>query len=198
VAFVGGAPRTQVVRYVEQLDEAERNDVDTLLVIFTMLSSRTATAEELAPIIQKSEVEAEAVLSRLANDRLAILEPTRQSARLKHSEYRLRAGALGALGTAVRYHRHTVDDVDRKVIAHVQEYGRISNRTLQNLFDYDVYRARDLLRDLRDRELLVKVSEQQRGIAVEYGAGPKFPRAKRKRKRSRRSDQQDETETLFD
>ena len=184
VAFVGGAPRTQVVRFVEQLPAHEREDVDTLLVLFTLLTERTTTATGLAPIIQKSETEAEAVLARLADDDRAILEPTRESARLRRSEYRLRATALGTLGSAVGYHRRTVDDIDRKVIAHVDEYGRISNRTLQNMLDIDVYRARDVLRDLRDREVLVKTSRQQRGTAVEYGPGPRFPATKRRSKPS--------------
>lgn len=184
VAFVGGAPRTQVVRFVEQLPEAEREDVDTLLVLFTMLSERTVTAAGMAPVIQKSESEAEAVLQRLSSDDRGILEPTRETARLKRSEYRLRSSALGILGSAVAYHRRTVDDIDRKVIAHVNEYGRISNKTLQNLFDLDTYRARDVLRDLRDREILVKTSEQQRGPKVQYGPGPKFPRPRRTKTRS--------------
>ncbi len=81
VAFVGGAPRTQVVRYVEQLGEAEKEDVDTLLVIFTLLTTRTIVASDLASIIQKSEAEAEAVLQRLAQDVPGILEATRESAR---------------------------------------------------------------------------------------------------------------------
>lgn len=184
VAFVGGAPRTQIVRFVEQLPEAEREDVDTLLVLFTMLSERTVTAAGMAPVIQKSESEAEAVLQRLSSDDRGILEPTRETARLKRSEYRLRSSALGILGSAVAYHRRTVDDIDRKVIAHVNEYGRISNKTLQNLFDLDTYRARDVLRDLRDREILVKTSEQQRGPKVQYGPGPKFPRPRRTKTRS--------------
>lgn len=184
VAFVGGAPRTQVVRFVEQLPAHEREDVDTLLVLFTLLTERTTTAAGLAPIIQKSETEAEAVLARLADDDRAILEPTRESARLRRSEYRLRATALGTLGSAVAYHRRTVDDIDRKVIAHVDEYGRISNRTLQNMLDIDVYRARDVLRDLRGREVLVKTSRQQRGTAVEYGPGPRFPATRRRSKPS--------------
>lgn len=79
------------------------------------------TATDMAPIIQKSSQEAGAVLRRLADDSRAILEPTRESARLKNSEYRLTASALGMLGSAIRYHRRSVDDIDRKVIAHVQE-----------------------------------------------------------------------------
>ncbi|MFN6118113.1 MAG: hypothetical protein ACK5CE_00520, partial [Actinomycetes bacterium] len=125
VALVGGPPRTQVVRHVEQLEAHERDDVDTLLVVFTMLSTRTITAPDLSG-----------------------------------------------------------------------EYGRISNRTIQNLLDIDVYRARDLLRDLRDRGLLVKTSAQERGIAVEYGPGGKFPHPKRQRRT--RDSQSPTGETLFD
>lgn len=197
VAFVGGAPRTQVVRFVAQLSESEQDDVDTLLVIFTMLTSRTISASGLAPIIQKSEAEAEAVLTRLANDDPGILEATRESARLKRSEYRLRASALGALGSAVAYHRRTVDDTDRKVIAHLNEYGRVSNRTLQNLFDVDVYRARDLLQDLQQREILTKVSKQQRGTAVEYGPGSKFPTAKGRGRKEREPPRDTPDDSLF-
>ncbi len=182
VALVGGAPRTQVVRYVEQLDPSEREDVDTLLVVFTLLSVRTITASDLSMVIQKSEAEADALLRRLAGDHPGILEPTRESARLRRPEYRLRGTALAVLGSSVAYHRRTVDDIDRKVIAHVLEYGRISNRTVQNLLDIDVYRARDLLRDLRDRGLLVKTSTQERGTAVEYGPGEKFPHPRGPRK----------------
>ena len=90
------------------------------------------------------------------------------------SEYRLRGDALRALGTAVRYHRRTLDDIDRKIIAHVTEYGRVTNRTVQNLFDIDVYKARDILADLKQRQILVRTSQQERGPTVEYGAGSKF------------------------
>lgn len=65
VAFVGGgAPRTQVVRFVEQLAESERDDLDMLLVVLTMLTEGSVTAAEIGPIVQKSEHEAEAVMRR--------------------------------------------------------------------------------------------------------------------------------------
>lgn len=175
VAFVGGAPRTQVVRFMHRLGESERDDVDTLLVVFTMLTAQTVTAVRLAPIIQKTVAEADSVLRRLAGNDLGVLEATRESARLKDPEYRLRADVLAALGDAVTYRRQSTDDLDRKVAVHVREYGRINNRTLRNLFDVDVYRARDLLRSLQRRGILVKTSRQQRGVGVEYGPGPRFP-----------------------
>lgn len=184
VALLGGAPRTQIARFTAQLAAPERDDTDTLLVLFTLCRQRTIDAQELAPIIQKTEVEAEAVLQRLSHDDLALLEPTRETRRLQRSQYRLRAEALRSLGSAVRYHRRTVDEIDRKVIAHVKEYDRISNRTLQNLFDIDVYRARDILADLVQREILVRTSDQARGPKVDYGPGAKFPHPRaRTRKR---------------
>ena len=74
------------------------------------------------------------------------------------------------------YSRRTTADADRKVVEHVRDYGTINNAAVQRLFDLDVYGARDVLRDLVDRQLLRKVSEQSRGPAVKYGRGEKFPK----------------------
>jgi ATP-dependent DNA helicase RecG len=71
--------------------------------------------------------------------------------------------------------------VDRKVIDHVREYETINSATVQRLFDVDGYQARDLLQDLVGREILVRTSQQRRGPAVKYGAGPQFPSGRRKR-----------------
>ena len=156
------------------LGPSERDDVDTLLVIFTLLTSRTVTEAELAPIIQKQE--ARSVLKRLASDDPGIIETTLESRRRRKPTYRLRSSILKSLGTAVLYQRHAIEGVDIKVISHIQDYGHINNRTFRNLFDIDVHRASALLRNLQRRGLLVKTSEQQRGPAVEYGPGPQFPR----------------------
>ena len=175
VAFLGGAPRTQVARFVAGLPPAERDDVDTLLVVFTLLESRTINATELAPIIQKQPPEAASVLERLASDVPGIIETTLETRNRRNPVYRLRASVLSTLGSAVVYQRRNIEGVDRKVIAHVKEYGRINNRTVRDLFDVDVHRASAMLRALRRRGLLVKTSEQQRGSGVEYGRGPEFP-----------------------
>ncbi len=175
VVFTGGAPNTQLARFVAQLDVREREDVDTLLVIFTLLTVRTITEANLAPIIQKQPQEAGAVLKRLAAAAPGVLEPTLESRTRRKPTYRLRARALQALGGAVAYHRPNIDGAERKVVAHVRDYDRVNNRTVRDLLDIDVYRASTLLRDLRERRLLVKTSKQQRGPGVEYGPGPEFP-----------------------
>src|SRR5207247_6686447 len=75
-----------------------------------------------------------------------------------------------------------LDELDRKVVAHVQEYGRITNQTVRNLLDVDVYRAADILGDLVGREILVKTSRASRGPSVEYGPGAQFPQKVRRRR----------------
>lgn len=183
VALPGGAPRASVARFAAQLPADERDDTDAMLVLFTLCQRRVVTAEEMAPVLQKGTPETELVLRRLAQDSPGILELTRASQRARRREYRLRGEALKALGAAVRYHRRTVDEIDRKVIAHVREYRRVTNRTLQNLFDIDVWRARDILADLQAREIIVRTSQAARGPNVEYGPGPKFPRERKRRPR---------------
>lgn len=142
--------------------------------IHSDMQGRT-NAQQLSSIVQKTAEEAEQVLRRLASENVAVIEPVRQTARQRHPNYRLRAEALKALGSAVPYQRRTVDEIDRKVIAHVREYGKVTNRTLQNLFDMSIQRARGVLADMVGRRLLRKTSAHERGPGVEYGPGSKFP-----------------------
>lgn len=183
VTLVGGAPNSQIAKFIAELPEDEQDDTDTLLVVFLLCAQKTITAENLAPVLQKNRDEAEATLRRLASDRVGLLEPTRQSIRLARPTYRLRNESLKALGQAVSYQRRTIDDTDRKIVAHVREYGKITNRTVQNLFDVGMTRARAILKDLVLRQWLVKESQHERGPGVEYGPGPRFPASARGRRK---------------
>jgi ATP-dependent DNA helicase RecG len=179
VAFAGGAPNIRIARYIAELPEVERNDTDTLLTILALCTRRVVKAGEAALLYQKTEAEAEAVLRRLAEDDPGILEPTRSSVQMRHPTYRLRGQVLQALGSAVQYQRRGRDDIDRKLIDHVREYGRITNVTVRNLLDVDVYRAAEILADAVSRQLLVKTSEQKRGPGIAYGPGAAFPHRRR-------------------
>jgi ATP-dependent DNA helicase RecG len=57
---------------------------------------------------------------------------------------------------------------------HVREYGFITNRTIQRMFDLHVYAARDLISDLRGRGILEKLGDAKGGPGVRYGPGSKF------------------------
>jgi ATP-dependent DNA helicase RecG len=175
VALVGGAPNVNIARYVAQLDPPTRDDTDAMIVLLRLCSMRTVTGTNIAHLLQKSPVEAEASLRHLASEQVAMIEPTRQSVRAAFPTYRLRENALKQLGSAVPYARHTSDEIDRRVIAHVHEYERVTNTTVQNLFNVGMGRARQILASLVERDILVKTSQAQRGPGVEYGPGTKFP-----------------------
>ncbi len=185
VTFIGRSRSARVPAFVAQLPQAERDDVDTLLVLATLCERRTVEAATLAPRLQKPLHSAQIVLERLAGEAVAMIEPTRGTVRRSLPKYQLRAQALRALGPAVGYHqRRSIDELDRKVIAHVQEYERITNRTVRNIFSVDVQRAKAILADLVRREVLVKTSEATRGPSVEYGPGQSFPQTRRRRKKT--------------
>lgn len=184
VVLVGGAPNTQIARFIATMSDEEREDTDTMLVLFKLCSSKTISAPECAPWLQKTPQEAAAVLRRLAGDTVGLLEPTRATVGRSLPTYRLREEPLKMLGSAVLYQRRTTDEIDRKVVTHVREYGKITNRTLQNFFDVHVYKARDIINDLVQRQILVRISEQQRGPKVEWGPGPQFPSSRSKRRKN--------------
>ena len=64
VTLVGGAPNTQIARYVAQLPPQERDDTDTMLVLFRLMSEKHVTAQGLFPVLQKTTEEVEAGLRR--------------------------------------------------------------------------------------------------------------------------------------
>lgn len=182
VNFQGGPPNVRLAKFVADLPETERSDTDALLIAYVLCQRRSVMARELASVIQRTGDEAETVLRRLAHGDAGMIEPTTGTANRLHPNYRFTSASLSALGPAVSYNRRTASETDRKVIDHVRDYQTINNSTLQRLFDVDVYQARDLLRDLVGREMLIRVSEQTRGTAVRYGPGPKFPAKGRRRK----------------
>jgi ATP-dependent DNA helicase RecG len=184
VQLVGGASNMNIARYVAGLPTVERDDTDALLTLYQLCSERTVSADSVAPVLQRSPNEAEAILGRLAASPPAMIELARGGRRLRGALlYKLSGQALAALGPAVAYQTRTGAETDRKVVAHVAEYGHVTNRTLQNLFDLTMHRANAVLDDLIKREILVKTSTHQRGPGVEYGPGRRFPRASRSARR---------------
>ena len=178
VSFVGGAPDTNIARFVARLPETERDDTDTMLLLFHLCRAQTVTAVQAAPLLQKPPLEVSTVLRRLAAEPIALLELTRHSRNRSQGVYRLREEAVRGLGAAVTYNRRTLDEIDRKIIEHIKEYDKVTNRTLQNIFEVHVFRARDILSSLQSRGIIERVSAVARGSKVEWGRGPKFPKTR--------------------
>jgi len=174
VTFVADEPNIRIARFVNALPAADRDDLDVLLVLSLLRRRRSVSAPAAATEIQRPVADAQALLRRMSEGEAALLEPTAGSTHRRQPNYRLRGPVLAQLGSAVAYHRAPAIERDRKIVEHLAEYGSINNHTVQNLFDVDVYRASAVLRDLVDREVVVRTSEQTRGQAVRYGCGPAF------------------------
>jgi len=183
VTLLGGAPNTFVARFAATLPVEESEDADTMLTLLTLLARRTVTAAVMAPLLQKPEDEAQAVLDRLTSEATRLLERTRESAQRRQPVYRLREHAVAALGPAVTYRRRTPDEYDRKVIGVMREAGEINARMVKLLLDLDAAPASRVLADLVERGILVKTSQAQRGPSVAYGPGPAFPKSPRARRK---------------
>lgn len=187
VLFRGQPPRTRITKFVSTLPPEEQDDTDTLLIIRLLCDKRTVKADSIAAYVQRSPEEAQASLRRLSGEPAALLEPTRGTMTRRYPSYRLRADVITALGNAVSYHTRTGDDIDKKVVEHLNDYGEVNNRTIQRLFDVDVYQARDILRNLVDRDIIVRTSVASRGATVKYSPGPAFPTKKAHNRRPPRS-----------
>lgn len=171
----GGIGNDALVRFLTDLPAELGQDVEILLTLAALRSRQSIEAKRLALVIQRNVVEAQDVLERLASEEVAILESTRSTVRRQFPTYRLRGECLAALSRAVTYHRRTSDQTDQKVIDHVREYKFVTNRTLQRLFDVNVYSARNLLSDFQSRGILKKIGTAKGGPGVRYGPGPDFP-----------------------
>ena len=169
----GGVGNDSFVRFVNVLPDELAGDVDVLLVFSRLRNHRTLDAVQLAEIIQRSMSEAQRVLGRLAD--AGLLEASRRTASRANPMYRLLSETMAAMSHAVGYGRRGVDEIDQKVIEHVREYGFVTNRTIQRLFDVSVYAARNMLAEMRARGLLEKIGEARGGPGVRYGPGSNFP-----------------------
>lgn len=198
VTLQGGPPNVRVARLVADLPEELSQDTDALLTIVVLREKRTVTAKGLVHVLQKSADEIEAVLRRMSASPHQLIEPSAATRSRRHPTYHLTGKVLSQLGPSVAYHTRTRSEVDRKVIEHIRDFDSINNSAVQRMLDVDVYTARDILRDLIARELLVRTSTQTRGPAVRYGRGPKFPGRRRgANSESPKSEHGDATEGLF-
>ena len=79
------------------------------------------------------------------------------------------------LTTAVTHRRHSSSEIERAVLAHLVEHGRITNQVVRGLFGVGTPRASVILRELVNAGLVERTSEATRGPAVKYGPGPLIP-----------------------
>ena len=106
VVFTRGERDRRFLNFVAGLPRSERDNVETLLVVRSLVERSTLAADALAETIQKTPSEALAVLQRLAAlPEHRFIEPTRETRNMRSPTYRFTADALRALGPSVSYNR---------------------------------------------------------------------------------------------
>lgn len=173
VDLTGGAPNQTVARFVATLPITAQDDVDTMLVLFTLMDRQQVTARELGPILQRGQAATEAVLQRLAEPGVDVVAPAE---RTTHQRWQLSPRALAELRPALNYRTISADEIDRKIVEYVRKNGTVDNKTLQIFFDLDVAGAAYRLRTLVQSSVLEKLGQQRRGPGIQYGPGTAFPR----------------------
>jgi ATP-dependent DNA helicase RecG len=166
-AFVSGSRGSEAfVRFVHSsLPEPFGEDVDVLLLLRLLCQRQTVRPRDISVVTQRSAPETSRLL-----DRLFAADPPLVS-QTKRGGVRLAPWTTSELGRAISYRTSGAGEFDAVVIGHLNEYGTISNRALQRLFNLNVYAARDLLRDLQKRGVVVKLGGATSGPGVTYGPG---------------------------
>lgn len=172
VDLTGGAPNQTVARFVATLPTRMQDDVDAMLILFTLMEQPMVTVRELSPMLQRGQAATEAVLERLGDFAVDMIAPVDRAGTQR---WQLSARALAELRPALSYRTVTADEIDRKITEFVRKNKTIDNKTLQIFFDLDVQGAAYRLRTLVQAGVLAKLGEQRRGPGIRYGAGPNFP-----------------------
>lgn len=138
-------------------------------------ATSTATADDIAPLIQRSAVETARTLQRIAAAPFPLITSIGVSGDIGRRRYRLSVRATASLGTAVAHRRYSSDEIEAAVVAHLLEHGRITNQIVRSLFGVGTPRASAILRELVDKGMVGRTSQASRGPGVEYGPGPEMP-----------------------
>ena len=171
VSLAGGSAVIAFARFVASLDEPRRDDVEALLVLRRLCEVNSTSSADMAPQFQRSVDETASSLRRISEGPSSLIEPLHASASGSRLRYRLSSAASAGLASAVMHRRHTRREIAERVVAYVSEHGRITNADVRGLFNVGTPRASAILRDLVERDTLVRTSDSSRGPAVEYGPG---------------------------
>lgn len=169
VSLVGGVGDEVLARYLASSGFPAQlaGDLDVLLVLARLRHRRTVTARAIAPLLQRHPTEAERALRGM--QAAGLIEPTRSSAGRQQPSYKLAAGSLAALRTALSYRTETIDSDDQKLVRHLQRYGRITNADVRDFLDCDMATARNRLTRLRRKGWIdFAPNSARRGPDVSY------------------------------
>jgi len=181
-ALIGGQPDVRLLRLVTSLEPPQGfDDLDIVLLIDMLRKVPAVNATGLSQVLQKQPEEAAAALARAAGTLFRgqpLIIKTARTERYRHPDYRFGETAREHLGTQLRYHRHSREEVIDHVIAFVRRHGQIKNSDYVELFGVSAAYASTVLKELTSDEggrILEPGRQPNRGRFAHYVAGPGFP-----------------------
>jgi ATP-dependent DNA helicase RecG len=153
-------------------EEKRRNapmPLDALLVLAQLRQEKRLDASQIAPIIQKDEAAARAVLERLVEAGLAEAHGIKRG-----RTYTLSAKVYRQLGGKAAYIRQAGFDAiqqEQMVSRYVKTHGQITRRETVELCNLSPDQAYRLLNRLTEQGVLVRRGGRKRAV---YESGPKL------------------------
>lgn len=171
VVLIGGNPDRAVIEFIDAVEPvAMREDVDLLLLLHELTRRGFADAQSVAPILQRSPMESEAVLSRVreaTSGGQPIVLPVRGTPRGRSIAWRLSGHARAKLADRVRW----IEDPgqrDRLILRWAQVRGRASSTEVADLTGVTASYAGTLLTRLAEEGHLVGSRPQRAGRGFHY------------------------------
>ena len=186
-SIVGGAPEP---RMLEVWSEVAREntirtdlDVDVALIVHRLRQQHALSMVEVAEILQKPELEAAAAMRRASEllfRQQPLVVPTSRTERYRQPDIRFGDSVRALFGSALPYHRVSLEESTDLVVDHVRRFGRIKNADYSELFGVSPTHAGRMLAKLATPEggqVLAPGRSPNRGRDAHYVPGPGFPDA---------------------
>jgi ATP-dependent DNA helicase RecG len=182
VVLTGGEPNTPVARFIAQLPAVEQRDTDTMLTLRTLRDRPHVDAAALAPVLQKTVVETEAVLRRLSSNSVRMIEAIDGTLTSSSVSYQLRDEVLRQLAPALSYKRSyrllTPDErqgLRDRALALVAELGEADRDAIRVGLDISGGMANSLLDSMTTRGIIVRRSHKGDSRADSFALNPQSP-----------------------
>ena len=184
-SIVGGPPDGKTLALWSETaaanDTRPELDVDVALIVHRLRQRPAVSVSEVSELLQKPELEAAAAMRRAGELRFRaqpLVVPTARTARYRYPEIRFGDAVRELFGTALPYHRVSIEDSADLVVEHVRRHGRIKNADYSELFGVSPTHAGRMLAKLATPEggqVLAPGRAPNRGRDAHYIAGPGFP-----------------------
>ncbi len=171
--LIGGTPVEPLLQLMGELPGAVQDDVDIALLINFLLEHAQVDAVDAAPVLQKSEREADAAFRRAQS--AGLLVPAARS-----RAWRLSDPARKTLRQRLPYLTTSSDEAERHVIEFLMRAATISNADVCELTGVGPVQGSRILRQLRERNVIAVGSANAKGRGVFYVRGATFEDAARR------------------